>query len=242
MKPLCFQWFPALRLCGAVGAARHLRGGIGSECGRCATVPRCALCGASPCPVRCVPGCGWAVTPSDRLRGCAGFCGGCGCVFHINRYLRPPCAPVVPCGGSVCPLRGSDGVPCPAPPLRTICRPAWPVVRPVGSVCGVGWVSASMPPIAPPVPSCALSQHPTIPPWLCPASATICAPAPRLAPPAVCGEGVRRSAPVGVCSAPAHPVGITTAPPASPPPAASAPALSDFIHAPGCVLTLATCP
>ena len=214
----------------------RLRGGIGSRCGRCATAPRCALCGASPCPVRCVPGCGWAVTPSDRLRGCVGFCGGCGCVFHINRYLRPPCAPVVPCGGSVCPLRGSDGVPCPAPPLRTICRPAWPVVRPVGSVCGVGWVSASPPPIAPPVPSCALSQRPTLPPWLCPASATICAPVPRLAPPVVCGEGVRRSAPVGVCSAPAHPVGITTDPPASPPPAASAPTLSDFIHAPGRII------
>ena len=139
-----------------MGAVRHLRGGIGARCGRCATVPRCAPCGASPCPVRCVPGCGWAVTPSDRLRGCVGFCVDCGCVFHINRYLRPPCAPVVPCGGSVCPLRGSDGVPCPAPPLRTICRPAWPVVRPVasvGSVCGVGWVSASPPPIAPPVPS-----------------------------------------------------------------------------------------
>lgn len=146
---------------------RHLQGGIGSECGRCATVPRRALCGASPCPVRCVPGCGWVSAPLHRLRGCVGFCGGCGCVFHINRYLRPPCAPVVPCGGSVCPLRGSDGVPCPAPPLRTICRPAWPVVRPVGSVCGVGWVSASLPPIAPPVPSCALSQRPTIPPYLC---------------------------------------------------------------------------
>ena len=114
-----------------------------------------------------------AVGAVDRLRGCVGFCGGCGCVFHINRYLRPPCAPVVPCGGSVCPLRGSDGVPCHAPPLRTICRPAWPVVRPVasvGSVCGVGWVSASPPPIAPPVPSCALSQRPTLTPWLCPCS------------------------------------------------------------------------
>lgn len=159
---------------------RHLRGGIGARCGRCATVPRCALCGASPCPVRCVPGCGWAVTPSDSLRGCVGFCGGCGCVFHINRYLRPPCAPVVPCGGSVCPLRGSDGVPCPAPPLRTICRPAWPVVRPVasvGSVCGVGWVSASMPPIAPPVPSCALSQRPALRPGSAlplPPSAPLC--------------------------------------------------------------------
>ena len=111
---------------------------------------------ATLCPVWCVPGCGWAVTPSDRLRGCVGFCGGCGGAFLIQWYLRPPCAPVVPCGGSVCPLRGSDGVPCPAPPLRTICRPAWPVVRPVasvGSVCGVGWVSASPPPIAPPVPS-----------------------------------------------------------------------------------------
>ena len=164
---------------------RHLRGGIGARCGRCATVPRCAPCGASPCPVRCVPVCGWAVTPSDRLRGCVGFCGGCGGAFLIQWYLRPPCAPVVPCGGSVCPLRGSDGVPCPAPPLRTICRPAWPVVRPVasvGSVCGVGWVSASPPPIAPPVPSCALSQRPTLTPWLCPASATICAlrPASRL--------------------------------------------------------------
>ena len=131
----------------AVASSGLLRG----VCGRCATVPRCALCGASPCPVRSVPGCGWAVTPSDCLRGCVGFCGGCGCVFHINRYLRPPCAPVVPCGGSVCPLRGSDGVPCPAPPLRTICRPAWPVVRPVAcgwsvchlfpvrSVCGILW-------------------------------------------------------------------------------------------------------
>ena len=152
---------------------RHLRGGIGARCGRCATVPRCAPCGASPCPVRCIPGCGWAVTSSDRLRGCGGFCGGCGGAFLIQWYLRPPCAPAVPCDGSVCPLRGSDGVPCPAPPLRTICRPAWPVVRPVasvGSVCGVGWVSASPPPIAPPVPSCALSQRPTLTPWLCPCS------------------------------------------------------------------------
>ena len=139
-------------------------------CGRCATVPRCAPCGASPCPVRCIPGCGWAVTPSDCLRGCVGFCGGCGGAFLIQWYLRPPCAPVVPCGGSVCPLRGSDGVPCPAPPLRPICRPAWPVVRPVGSVRGVGWVSSSPPPIAPPVPSCALSQRPTLTPWLCPCS------------------------------------------------------------------------
>ena len=147
---------------------RHLRGGIGARCGRCATVPRCAPCGASPCPVRCVPGCGWAVTPSDCLRGCVGFCGGCGGAFLIQWYLRPPCAPVVPCGGSVCPLRGSDGVPCPAPPLRTICRHAWPLVRPVGSVRGVGWVSSSPPPIAPPVPSCALSQRPTLPPMLRP--------------------------------------------------------------------------
>ena len=178
VQPLCFQWFPALWLCGFVGAVRHLRGGIGARCGRCATVPCCALCGASPCPVRCVPGCGWVSAPLHRLRGCVGFCGGCGGAFLIQWYLRPPCAPVVRCGGSVCPLRGSDGVPCPAPPLRTICRPAWPVVRPValvGSVCGVGWVSASPPPIAPPVPSCALSQRPTLPPWLCPALLFPCA-------------------------------------------------------------------
>ena len=161
MKPLCFQWFPALRWCGCCAAsAGRDRVDVRTLCHR-----------ATLCPVWGVPGCGWAVTPSDRLRGCVGFCGGCGCVFHINRYLRPPCAPVVPCGGSVRPLRGSDGMPRPAPPLRTICRPAWPVARPVasvGSVCGVGWVSASPPPIAPPVPSCALSQRPTLPPWLCP--------------------------------------------------------------------------
>ena len=98
------------------------------------------------------------VSGSPALR-CCGFCGGCGGAFLIQWCLRPPCAPVVPCGGSVCPMRGSDGVPCPAPPSRTICRPAWPVVRPVasvGSVCGVGWASASPPPIAPPVPSCGL--------------------------------------------------------------------------------------
>ena len=73
----------------------------------------------------------------------------------------PPC---VACGAS-CGVR-RECVP-PLPRAECVRHP----VASVGSVCGVGWVSASPPPIAPPVPSCALSQRPTLSPWLCPAPA-----------------------------------------------------------------------
>lgn len=132
--------------------------------------------------------------------------------------------PVSPCALRV---SGSAAVPCFHIHIgvwRTLCGSSWATVARLGAVGGcsapcaacrglwrVLWRGAGV---------CATSAP-------CGACAASCG---------LCGQRVRRSAPVGVCSAPAHPVGITTAPPASPPPAASAPALSDFIHAPGCII------
>ena len=179
----------------AVASAVLLRG----VCGRYATVPRCALCGASPCPVRCVPGCGWAVTPSDRLRGCVGFCGGCGGAFLIQWYLRPPCTACrglwrvwwgcervmvrgQPCttSGSVCrscalcePLGGRERVRC--PPALPASLPAF-----LGALWGCG---------------CILSARV----MLCPPSATQ-----RILCPSAAGAGCRWlclcSDPLGLCS------------------------------------------
>lgn len=119
--PLCCAGF---RLCGSV-ALWVLCGICRAGSGRSAdAVPPChavpcvgllrALCGA----FLAVGGLLHPPTVCGAVRASVGGCGG---AFLIQWYLRSPCAPVVPCDGSVCPLRGSDGVPCPTPPLRTIC-------------------------------------------------------------------------------------------------------------------------